>query len=125
MRIFLFLYTCSFALMVASCLDIRECRENILGKYYCHNDPDASNYLELLDNGTFIQVYKKQKIEVSDTGNWMHSNNSYCQILLSSWKNFNEKGGIDFEEFGNGILFVDGDYLNMGPDGVSSTSFKK
>lgn len=106
------------------CLNFRRCSDNVIGKYYCYNYEDAINYIELLKDGHFIHVFKQAKNLLMDTGSWELSVNGYCQVLLSNWKNFNEKGE-DYDEFGNGILYINGNYLDVTPDGSSSTSFKK
>lgn len=107
-----------------SCLDLRDCPANVIGKYYCYNNPGATNSLELLENGDFIHLYKIENRTYLDKGKWERSKKGSCQILLSNWKNYNEVGD-KFEDFGNGILFINGAYLDMTPDGNSSTSFKK
>ncbi len=122
MKKILLISFCSFVLH--GCINLNRCNENIISKYYCYNNKDAINYIEFWENGEFIHVFEKGEHKLVDTGKWEFSKNGYCQILLSNWKNFNEKGE-DYEEFGNGILFINGTYLDVTPDGPSSNSFEK
>ena len=110
--------------MLQGCLDLRSCDKDLSGKYYCNHDENSINYLELKKNGTFYHYYKNENVELSNEGSWKKSNDGYCKIELKDWKNFNEKGGA-YEEFMLGLLFINGNYLDISPDGESSTSFKK
>ena len=114
-------YCCT---VLYGCLDLRKCSDNVIGKYYCYNYEDATNYIELREDGNFIHVFKQGRNLLVDKGSWELSVNGYCQVLLSNWKNFNEKGK-DYDEFGNGILYISDNHLDITPDGSSSTSFKK
>ena len=105
-----------------SCLDLRTCNKNLDGEYVCKNNPEAENYLVLRDNGTFLHYYKENNLEFTDTGTWKKSSSGYCTIEFSNWKTFNESGK-DYKELGNGILWISGQYLDIGPDGESSVSF--
>jgi hypothetical protein len=107
-----------------SCFDLSSCNSDISGKYFCYNDKEAINFIDINENGTFFHSYKKGTIELISKGTWEKSIDGYCYIELSEWKNFNEEGK-KFKEFGNGILYIDGDFLNISPDGESSTSFSK
>lgn len=107
-----------------SCFELRTCSENLSGKYICENNKNAENYLQLNDDGTFLHYYKENDRIFEDKGTWQKSDNGQCEIELSNWKNFNELGK-NFNNFANGILWINGDYLDHGPDGESSTSFKK
>lgn len=111
-------------LLFQSCIDLRTCSQNLSGKYICNNNPNAINYLELNNDGTFFHFYKKGNTVLSNEGTWEKSNNGYCEIELSEWKSFNELGE-KFETFGNGILWINDKYLDISPDGNSSTSFEK
>lgn len=113
-----------FSLTMQSCLDLRSCDKELSEKYYCNHEKDSVNYLELKKNGTYYHYYKKGEVELANEGSWTKSNDGYCKIELKGWKNFNEKG-VDYENFMLGLLFVNGDYLDISPDGESSTSFKK
>jgi hypothetical protein len=116
-------YLC-FVFILNSCLDLNNCKSNISGKYYCNNDKNAINFIDLKDNGTFLHYYKKGTIELSSEGSWKKNTNGYCYIELSEWKSFNEDGE-KFKVFGNGILYINNDYLDISPDGNSSNSFLK
>lgn len=111
-------------LLFQSCLDLRTCSQNLSGKYICNNNPNAINYIELKDDGTFFHYYKEDNVVLTDKGNWVKSNDGYCEIELSEWKNFNELGG-KFQTYGNGILWINDKYLDISPDGNSSSSFEK
>lgn len=111
-------------ILFQSCLDLRTCSENLSGKYICENNKKAENYLLLNENGTFLHYYKQNDKTFEDKGIWKKSKNGYCEIEFSNWKNFNELGE-NYHDFANGILWISGDYLDNGPDGESSTSFKK
>jgi len=113
-----------FTIVLQSCLDLRNCPENVVGKYICNNNQNAENYLLLNEDGTFLHFYKENNKTLEDKGTWKKSDNGYCDIEFSNWKNFNE-AGANFQEFGNGILCINGNSLDIGPDGESSTSFVK
>lgn len=114
----------TFILLFKSCIDFSKCNEDISGKYNCFNDKKAINFIIIDKNKTFFHYYKKGKIELTSKGTWEKNSEGYCYIELSEWKNFNEKGE-KFKEFGNGILYIKDMFLNIGPDGESSTSFYK
>jgi len=113
-----------FSLLTQSCLNLRSCKEDLEGKYFCYNDKTAINYLIIRKDGTFYHYYNNGEIELHDNGTWKKNDDGYCKIELSQWKNFNEKG-TDYEDFMSGLLFINGSYLDIGPDGESSTSFIK
>jgi hypothetical protein len=116
---------CIFLLIIfQSCLDLRTCSENLTGKYICENNQKAENYLLINDDGTFLHYYKENGKTFEDKGTWKKSDNGYCEIEFSNWKNFNELGE-NYVQFGNGILWISGENLDIGPDGESSTSFKR
>jgi len=111
-------------LILLSCLNLRSCPDEISGKFICKNNPSAENYLLLNIDGTFEHYYKEEDIVLTQNGTWKRSNDGYCKLEFSEWNNYNEKG-TDFEEFGNGLFWVNGKYLDMSPDGDSSSSFEK
>jgi hypothetical protein len=113
-----------FILLFQSCLNLRTCSQNLSGKYICNNNPNAINYLELKDDGTFFHYYKDDNVVLTDKGTWLKSNDGYCEIELSEWKSFNELGA-KFETLGNGILWINDKYLDISPDGNSSSSFER
>jgi len=45
-------------------------------------------------------------------------------LELSNWKTYNSDGP-NFRVFMNGFLWLNGEYIDLGPDGDSSTSFRK
>jgi len=112
------------SLVMQNCLNLRSCEKNIYGKYYCKNDNKALNYLELKKDHSYFHYYKKDSIELYNTGHWNKIDDGYCKIELENWKNFNE-AGPNYEEFLSAILFINGKYLDLSPDGESSTSFIK
>lgn len=112
-----------FVLLFSNCVDTNNCNP-VSGKYFCFNDKKAINFIVINENKTFFHYYKKGTIELTSKGTWKKSTNGYCYIELSEWKNFNEEGK-EFKEFGNGILYIDGSFLNISPDGESSASFSK
>lgn len=111
-------------LSLNSCLDLRNCNSNISGKYICSNIPNSTNFININANGTFLHYYKESNIVLVSRGTWQKSTKGFCNIELSEWKNFNEYGK-NFEEFGNGVLYINGLYLDISPDGSSSSSFLK
>lgn len=94
-----------FFFIFSGCLDIKNCNFNISGRYFCYNDYDAVNFIDLNKDGTFIHYYKKGNLILTSQGTWEKSTNGFCYIELSEWKNFNEKGE-NFKEYGNGILYI-------------------
>lgn len=113
-----------FIVLGYSCLDLRTCPENIFGKYYCNNSPDAINSLMLHEDGTYLHVYQQDDVILTCNGEWKRTDKSGCVIELTDWKSFNEDGE-EYKEFMRGLLFLNGDYLDISPDGESATSFKK
>lgn len=120
-RIFLFIIV---SFIFKGCIDLRPCAKSIEGKYYCDRNDKAINFLEIRDDGTFLHYYKEKDIELFHNGTWKRNSDGYCLIELNEWKNYNQEGK-NYREFGNGILFINGDYLDISPDGESSSSFKK
>ncbi len=78
----------------------------------------------LKEDGSFLHYYQDEQTTLTDTGEWRRSDKNNCVLELSNWKSFNEKGQ-NFEQFISGLLWIDGQYLDMGPDGQSNTSFLK
>ncbi|MFI2744350.1 hypothetical protein ACG2LH_16565 [Zhouia sp. PK063] len=107
-----------------SCLDLSSCNKDLKGKYYCNREEGSINYLELKQNGKYYHYYKNGKVELFNEGYWQKSKDGYCVIELEGWKNFNEKG-VNYKDFIESILFVNGNYLDVSPDGESSSSFKR
>lgn len=122
-----FKYLFRFLIIISSntsCLNLQPCNKDIIGRYYCKNIKGAVNYLDLNKDGTFFHYFKKDTIVLEHWGNWKWTENGYCYIRLHEWKSFNELG-LMYEDYGNGSLYVNGNYLDIGPDGESLTSFKK
>jgi hypothetical protein len=111
-------------LLFQSCLDLRTFSQDLSGKYICKNNSKAVNYLEIKDDGTFLHYFKKGNVVLTDKGTWVKSNDGYCEIELSEWKNYNELGE-KFKTFGKGILWINDKYLDISPDGNSSSSFER
>lgn len=123
-KVCLLTITIIFSLLTTSCLNLRPCNKDIVGRYFCQNIEGATNSLVIKGDGTYLQSYKQGNIELSNSGTWKKSDDGYCAIRLKKWKNFNEFGE-NYENFGSSLLFINGDYLDIGPDGDSDTSFKK
>jgi len=113
-------------LILESCLSFRSCDWNKLaGRYYCYNNNEAINWLDIKKDGTFQHYYKEGDIKLSHSGTWKKSEKGNCAIEIGDWKTFNEKGK-DYELLGSMYLWItDNYYLDIGPDGESSTSFEK
>ncbi len=109
--------------LVASCINLKPCNDKVIGKYYSYSNPKAKNLLILKKDSTFYHYYKENNIKLIDSGKW-NFNDKYCYIEFSEWKNFNEKG-LKFEIFGNYILYVNGNHLDITPDGEDIKSFIK
>lgn len=107
-----------------SCLDLRSCNFKVEGRYYINNNESITNYLDLNKDGTFQHFYKKGEVELSHLGKWKKNEKGYCRIELDNWKTYNEDGE-NFKELASSFLFINGKYLDIGPDGESSTSFRK
>tara|TARA_B100001765_G_scaffold46201_1_gene26758 strand:+ start:54 stop:461 length:408 start_codon:yes stop_codon:yes gene_type:complete len=107
-----------------SCFFLRDCSNDVYGKYVLINNPEAENYLILRRNGTFEHFYSEQNIVLKNEGNWKKSNDGYCVLEFDEWKDYNEKG-MNYEEYGNYVLWINGDYLDITPDGTSPNSFKR
>ncbi len=122
-RLILFL-NILLVLTLQGCLDLRECPKDVVGKYKCSNDNNASNYLTLKSDGTFEHSYEKNDLVLIDKGTWNISDDNNCVLELSNWKTYNEDGA-DYSAYANGILFLGYEYLDMTPDGYNSNSFKK
>lgn len=120
-KVFAFLFVIT---TILSCLDLRNCNKSSVGKYICENNPKAENYLVLNSNGTFTHYYKEGEVELIDNGTWEKSKDGNCIIELSNWKTFNESG-LNYSELANGLLWISYEYLDIGPDGENSNSFKK
>ena len=107
-----------------SCLNLQPCNKDIIGKYSCNNIDDAENYLEIKKDGTFYHYFKKDTVMLDNMGVWEWTKKGYCIIELKKWKSFN-LDGLNYENYGNKFLHINRNYLDMGPDGESNTSFKK
>lgn len=110
-------------LLLVSCWN-RSCNWELSGRYYCYNIKNSKSYIDLHKDGTFQHYFKIEDIELSHIGTWEKTEDGYCKIKLSEWNTYN-RDGLDFIEMGNGILYINGDYLDMSPDGQSSSSFQK
>ena len=117
------LFISFFSSAFQCCLDLRSCDKDISGKYYSTSNDNTVNYLDINEDGTYYHFYKKKDIELINKGTWEKSDDGYCKIKLKNWKNFNEMGV--YQEFIFGLLYINGDYLDVTQDGTSSTSFKR
>jgi len=107
-----------------SCINLNSCNKDFFGRYYCNNIEGFTNYLDLNNDGSFSHYFKNDTIEITNFGQWEKTNDGYCTIELRKWKTFNQDG-VNYEIYNNKFLYINRDYLDMGPDGESSTSFKK
>ncbi|QMU66572.1 MAG: hypothetical protein GKR88_21275 [Flavobacteriaceae bacterium] len=122
----LFLVLTAF-LMLQSCLDFRPCKYkevDVVGRYYCYNNENALNWLDIHKDGTFEHYYTEGDIKLSHSGTWEKSEKNTCVIELTRWKSFNERG-LNYETYIKSILYMGYNYLDIGPDGESNTSFEK
>jgi hypothetical protein len=113
--------------ILQGCLDLRPCPKkklDIVARYYSYNNARALNWLDLKKDGTFSHYYKEDTIQLSHHGTWNQSKKNGCLIEFDSWKTFNEDGK-NYQKYGNGLLWISYNYLDIGPDGESSTSFEK
>ncbi|AUC14779.1 hypothetical protein BTO06_06310 [Tenacibaculum sp. SZ-18] len=108
---------------MSGCLDLRDCTNEVYGIYKCENNLDAENFLLLNKDGTFEHIYREKDIELKHIGNWKRIENS-CILEFSEWYNYNELGN-NFEKQGNGVLWINRNFLDISPDGETETSFIK
>ena len=107
-----------------SCVSLRSCDSDLSGRYYCNNDNNAVNYLDINKDGTYLHFFKKESIELTSKGTWKKVDDSYCKIELEDWRDYNVNGE-NYEDYILALLFINGGYLDISPDGDSSNSFKK
>jgi len=98
--------------------------KNLSGKYYKRFDADTINYIEIKTNGIFLHYYSNSDTILQHQGRWEIDKKGYCIIEFDEWKTFDQKG-VDFEIYGNQILYINGNHLNYDPDGNDLSSFKK
>ncbi|MEQ6122703.1 hypothetical protein AAON49_00715 [Pseudotenacibaculum sp. MALMAid0570] len=112
--------------VLQGCLDLRTCDLNKLpGRYYCYNNENAINWIDIHKDGTFYHYYKEGDVKISHNGKWKQDEKNGCVIELDEWKTFNESGK-DYQFLGSMYLWITGNrYLDIGPDGETSTSFEK
>jgi len=86
----------------------------VVGTYENIYDKDAKNILIIKENGTFEQVFTKEKIIKRNTGSWRFFDES-CNIYLDSLKLLHELSESNkrfFKQSGihrlNNIVFVEG-----------------
>ncbi|WP_396179842.1 hypothetical protein [Flavobacterium sp.] len=108
-------------LFISSCSGI-SCNF-LAGRYYNKSDRNATNYLVIKDNGTYFHYYKKDSVELYHKGVWQKAKNENCVFEFKNWKSYNERGQ-DYDDYGIYLLFVNGNYLDNGPDGNSASSFE-
>ncbi len=119
-----FFFIALLSLILQSCLDLRNCNaNNVIGRYYCYNNDKAINWIDIKGNGKFEHYYyEKDNIKLSSLGVWKSSEKDDCIIKLNDWKTFNTKGK-NYDEYYNKSLWINRNYLDIGPDGESSYSF--
>ncbi|MDD3014657.1 MAG: hypothetical protein PHC34_13230 [Candidatus Gastranaerophilales bacterium] len=96
--------------------------KEITGRYY--KVSSNLNYLDINENGTYFHYYKNDSLELSQEGLWKISQHENSVIELSNWKNYNELGK-DYEDYNMYLLFINGNFLNVTPDGNAASSFEK
>jgi hypothetical protein len=111
--------------IIQGCLDLRSCDlDKLEGRYYCYNNENAINWLDIYQDGTFEHYYKERDTKLSHSGTWEKSKKNNCIIELDGWKSFNEHGA-SYEEYGNESLSVSSNwdmpnyYLAIGIEGYS------
>lgn len=123
-RIYIVLLVIVISFFSKSCMKLNSCNKDFLGRYYCNNFEGFTNYLDLNNDGSFSHYFKNDTIEITNFGQWEKIDDGYCTIKMRKWKTFNQDG-INYEIYNNKYLYINGKYLDIGPDGESSTSFKK
>lgn len=118
----LILISIVFSSSFTSCLDLSKCSNNVVGKYKCNNLPEAANILELKYDGKFVHTFSFKKESFIDSGNWEFDKKNSCIIEFSNWKNYNEFGE-SYQNFGSSVLFINGKYLSISPDGYGCSDF--
>ena len=97
-------------------------KKEMAGRYDC-NRGNIINYLDLNENGTFYHFFQQDSIKLESRGKWdVVNDNGYHVVEFDNWKDFNEKG-IEFKEYSRGLLFINGKYLDVTPDGDDYDSF--
>ena len=97
-------------------------REEMVGRYYCNRE-NIVNYLDLHENGTFYHFFQEDSITLENSGKWnVIEDNGYHVIEFENWNDYNEKG-TGYEEHSRGLLFINGKYLDVTPDGDGYDSF--
>jgi hypothetical protein len=96
----------------------------MVGRYNC-NRGNIVNYLNLYENGTFYHFFQEDSIKLENSGKWdVIEDNGYHVIEFENWNDYNEKG-TGYEEHSRGLLFINGKYLDVSPDGNDFDSFVK
>ena len=118
-----FLFFLFFTSVFASCVNYVPCSEvtdkHVIGYYYSLNEKNRNKqYLQLMDNGTFINVYCDNKFSIRDTGTWKRND---CEVYLNGMRHFNTPMRDPSVTFSSIYRWMDGK-LFLGEDDLS---FKK
>lgn len=117
MKTFLNLFL--FFFVTTSCLPDKK---DMVGRYNC-NRGNIVNYLNLYENGTFYHFFQEDSIKLENSGKWdVIEDNGYHVIEFENWNDYNEKG-TGYEDHRRGLLFINGKYLDVTPDGDDYDSF--
>ncbi|WP_298304281.1 hypothetical protein [Flavobacterium sp.] len=109
-----------FSIMFIGCSPLKK----YYGKYYCENETNAINYLIIKEDNSYFHYYKKDNIEISQTGTWLYLDDRFERIELIDFNNYNENGE-KYSIIKNYILIKNNNYLNNGFDGNTRSSFIK
>lgn len=113
----------AISVLMISCVDLRSCSGDLLGKYVCTNYYSDENYLELRKDGSYYHYYRFDEEELINEGTWKIDN---CDLILRGWKNFNQKASV-FDLFGSVEYSIVGDCILTSPDETctSEDTFRK
>jgi len=101
-----------------SCDEVTD--KNVIGFYYSMNAKNRNKqYLQLIDDGTFINVYCDDKVTIRELGTWERNG---CEVYFNGMKCFNtplwnttREHSSSIYRWINGVLFL----------GENDVSFKK
>ena len=112
-------------IITISCVNIRNCSKNVIGRYFSEkNNLNITSYLDLKSDGTYYHYYKENGNELMSSGHWKKVEDPYCKIEFFNWENYNEDG-LDFLKLNGYILYINGNFLDTTPDGNDIDSYKK
>ncbi|MFT5890165.1 MAG: antitoxin component YwqK of YwqJK toxin-antitoxin module [Dokdonia sp.] len=96
--------------------------DNIIGKYHNIDEDGVIHYVEINEDGSYIQYYKNDSIEKTHESTWRWIEDSYCTIELWEWYVYKATEIDDFfgEKLGsqraNTLFFVNEEDLRISPD---------